>query len=138
MDKILFDTDIILDFFFDRQPFSQFAATALSWSEQHKVAGFITPVICSNLYYILRQHGTHEKVIGKLSQLLTIVDVTHMDRQVVEAALTSNFRDFEDALQNFSAVLKGDINVILTRNVKDYKQSSRAVMTPETYIATKL
>lgn len=137
MDKILIDTDVILDFFFDRQPFSEFAETILSWCEKKKIEGFITPVICSNLYYLLRQTAKHEKVVEKLTQLLTIVDVIPMDRQVVHYALTSDFNDFEDALQNFAAVQKGDIHVILTRNVKDYKKSNIGVMTPENYIMMK-
>ncbi|MFN8438113.1 MAG: PIN domain-containing protein [Cytophagales bacterium] len=138
MDKILIDTDVILDFFFDRQPFSEFATTIISWSEKKKIEGFITPVICSNVYYLLRQTAKHEKVIEKLNQLLTIVDVIQMDRQVIKSALTSGFNDFEDALQNFAAIQQGDINVILTRNIKDFKKSKIGVMTPENYINTKM
>ena len=41
--------------------------------------------------------------------------------------------DFEDALQYFSATEAG-VKIILTRNVKDYKYSELAVMTPEIYI----
>ena len=138
MDKILIDTDVILDFFFDRQPFSEFATTIISWSEKKKVEGFITPVICSNLYYLLRQTAKHEKVIEKLTQLLTIIDVIQMDRHVIKSALASDFNDFEDALQNFAATQQGDINVILTRNIKDFKKSKIGVMTPENYINTKM
>lgn len=138
MDKILIDTDVILDFFFDRQPFSEFATTIISWSEKKQIEGFITPVICSNVYYLLRQTAKHEKVIEKLTQLLTIVDVIQMDRQIIISALTSDFNDFEDALQNFAAIQQGDINVILTRNIKDYKKSKIGVMTPENYINTKM
>jgi predicted nucleic acid-binding protein len=137
MDKVLLDTDVVLDFFFDRQPFSEFAATIISWSETKKIEGFITPVICSNVYYLLRQTAKHEKVIEKLTQLLTIVDVLQMDRQVIKAALTSDFNDFEDALQHFAAIQHGDIHVILTRNIKDYKNSKIGVMTPEEYITIK-
>jgi predicted nucleic acid-binding protein len=97
MDKILIDTDVILDFFFDRQPFFEFATTIISWSEKKKIEGFITPVICSNVYYLLRQTAKHEKVIEKMTQLLMILDVIQMDRQVIKSALTSGFLDFEDA-----------------------------------------
>jgi predicted nucleic acid-binding protein len=138
MDKILIDTDVILDFFFDRKPFSEFAATIISWSETKTIEGFITPVICSNVYYLLRQTAKHEKVIEKLTQLLTIVDVIQMDKQVIKSALTSEFNDFEDALQNFAAIQKGDIKVILTRNIKDFKKSKISIMTPENYINTKI
>ena len=52
-------------------------------------------------------------------------------------ALNSDFKDFEDALQNYSAVENGTVKVILTRNVKDFKNSELAVLTPESYLKGK-
>jgi len=60
-----------------------------------------------------------------------------MDRDVVLDALNSEFKDFENALQNFSAVQIGKINIILTRNIKDFKKSDLAILTPETYLKGK-
>lgn len=134
MNNVLIDSDVILDFFFDRKPFSENATLILSLCESGKIRGFITPVICSNVYYLLRQTAKHEKVIEKLSQLMTIIDVLIMDREVVLQALNSNFKDFEDALQNFAAIKSGEIEAILTRNVKDYTLSEISVFTPESYL----
>ena len=119
MDKVLIDTDVILDFFFDRKPFSESATKIFSLCESSRLKGFTTPVIYSNVYYLLRQTARHEKVIDKLKQLLSITDVLLMDKEVVMNALISGFSDFEDAMQNFSAVKYGNIDVILTRNLKD-------------------
>lgn len=136
MNRVLIDTDVILDFFFDRQPFSEYATKIISLCESTKIKGFVTPAICSNAYYLLRQTAKHNKVIDKLKQLLMITDVLIMDKEVVMNALNSGFNDFEDALQNFSARKHGNIDVILTRNLKDYKKSELGVLTPETYIKT--
>jgi predicted nucleic acid-binding protein len=134
MDNIMIDTDVILDFFFDREPSSENAAKIFSLCESNKVKGFVTPVICSNTYYLLRQTARHEKVIEKLSQLMTFMDVLLMDRDIVIQALSSGFKDFEDALQNFAAIKSGQIDVIITRNVKDYIKSNIGVLTPESYL----
>ena len=75
MKRILIDTDVILDFFFDRQPFSEFAAKIFSLCESKQIQGFVTPVIYSNTYYLLRQTAKHDKVIEKLTPLLSIADV---------------------------------------------------------------
>jgi len=91
-------------------------------------------VIISNVYYLLRQTSTHEKVIEKLTQLVTITEVLSTDKDVILKALNSNFRDFEDALQNYSAELNGQIDLIITRNIKDFKNSSLGIMTPENYL----
>ncbi len=134
MDRVLIDSDVILDSFFDRKPFVEFSSTILSMCESGKVKGYLTPLIYSNIYYLLRQTAKHEKVIDKLRQLLKITDVLSMDRAVVEDALNSGFKDFEDSLQNFSAINSGSIDLILTRNLKDYKNSELGVFTPETYL----
>jgi len=134
MKRVLIDTDVILDFFFDRKPFSDNAAKVLSLCESREIKGFITSVIISNVYYLLRQTSTHEKVIEKLIQLVTITEVLTTDKDVIIKALNSNFKDFEDALQNYSAELNGQIDLIITRNIKDFKYSSLGVMTPENYI----
>lgn len=134
MDKVLIDTDVILDFFFDRQPFAEYSTQVLGLCEINKIKGYVTPVIYSNVYYLLRQTARHDKVIDKLKQLLMITDVLIMDKEVVSNALNSGFNDFEDSLQNFAAMKHGEINVILTRNVKDYSKSEMGVLTPESYI----
>lgn len=138
MDKVLIDTDVVLDFFFDRKPFSEHATKIFSLCELKSIQGFITPVIYSNVYYLLRQTAKHEKVIEKLNQLLSITDVLEMNKEVVRTALNSKFKDFEDALQNYAAVKSEIIDTILTRNIKDYKNSEIAVFTPEDYIKLKI
>jgi len=137
MDKVLIDTDVILDFFFDREPYSNHAAQIFSLCESEQIKGFITPVICCNVYYLLRQTAKHKKVIEKLNQLLTIMDVLQMDREVVIQALTSGFNDFEDALQNYAAAKSGVIEVILTRNIKDFSKSDVGVLSPESYLKSR-
>jgi len=134
MMKILIDTDVILDFFFDRKPFSENSSIILNMCERKHIQGFVTPVIISNSYYLLRRNAQHDKVIDKLKQLLSITDVLNMNKQIVVNALNSDFKDFEDALQNFAAVSNGDIDVIVTRNVKHFKKSEIAVLTPESFL----
>ena len=134
MKKVLLDTDVILDFFFDRKPFSDSAAIVLSLCESKEIKGYITSVIISNVYYLLRQTSTHEKVVEKLTQLITITEVLTTDKNAIIQALNSKFKDFEDALQNYSATLNGEVDLIITRNIKDFRNSELGIMTPDNYI----
>ncbi|MDR3217937.1 MAG: PIN domain-containing protein [Dysgonamonadaceae bacterium] len=136
MTTILIDTDVILDFFFDREPFSKNAAKILSLCESKEIKGYVTPVIISNVYYLLRKRAKHEKVINELRNLLSIIHVSVINKNIIFQALNSSFKDFEDALQNYSAESNPEIAVIITRNTKDYKYSSLSVLTPENYIKT--
>lgn len=136
MKNVLIDTDVILDFFFDREPFSENAAQVLSLCEKKIVIGYITPVILSNVYYLLSQKGKQEKVIEKLKALVSFLEILNIDKNAIITALNSDFKDFEDALQNFSAEQNGTINTIITRNTKDYKKSNLGVITPEDFLKT--
>jgi predicted nucleic acid-binding protein len=137
MDKVLIDTDVILDFFFDRKPFAKYATEILNLCEENKLCGYTTPLIISNVYYLLRKTAKHDIIVEKIKQLLSIIEIIKMDKIAVFKALNSEFKDFEDALQNFSAIENGEIKVILTRNIKDFKKSELAVLTPETYLKGK-
>lgn len=134
MNKILIDTDVILDFFFDRKPFSDDATKILMLCEKKVISGFVTPVIISNVYYLLRKTAKHEKVIENLKMLINMIDIATINKETILEALNSDFKDFEDAIQNFSAQYDKEIKVIVTRNIKDFKESSLSVMTPETYL----
>jgi predicted nucleic acid-binding protein len=133
MQKILIDTDILLDFYFDRQPFSHDTAEILLRCEEKLIEGYVTPVIISNLYYILRKTASHEKVLMQLSNLLEIINISQIPKEVILEAINSEFKDFEDALQNFSAENE-NINILVTRNIKDYKKSRLTIATPTIYL----
>lgn len=134
MDSVLIDSDVILDFYLDRKPFSENASEILHLCEIESIKGFVTPVMISNIYYLLKKTASHQKVIENLIKLMKFIDVVIIDKTEVLNALNSHFKDFEDALQSFSAEHQGDISVIITRNVKDYKTSNLAVMTPDEFL----
>lgn len=134
MIRILLDTDVILDFFLERKPFFQDSVRILSLAENKKIKVYVTSLSYSNCYYILKQIGSRETVIDNLRKLARITEIMSVNSKSVELALYSEFKDFEDALQYFSAYQKDKINVIITRNIKDYKKSELPVMTPENYL----
>jgi hypothetical protein len=101
----------------------------------NKISGWLTPVILSNIYYILRKSYSHNEVIVKLRELLNFLNVISMNKDTVLLALNSEFTDFEDALQNYAAEYNGEINSVVTRNIKDYKNSLLEVLTPSDFLS---
>lgn len=138
MHSVLIDTDVILDFLYDRKPFANFATEILNLCEEKKIHGYTTPVIICNVYYLLRKTSKHQLIVEKIKQLLSIIEIIQMNKEVVLDALNSEFKDFEDGLQNFSAVQNGTISIILTRNIKDFKKSDLSVLTPEMYLKSRV
>lgn len=134
MDHVLIDADVILDFFFDREPFAEYATQVFILCENQTIKGYTTPVIISNVYYLLNKIAKHDVIIDKLKQLLSILEIAPIDKNVIIEALNSKFKDFEDALENFAAENNEVIKIILTRNVRDYQHSKLAIFSPEMYL----
>ena len=131
--EVFVDTDVILDFLLDRKPFSDNASQLFSLSENAEVKLFTSPLIFSNCYYILRKLSNHQKVIQQLTLLNQIIEICDMGKATVIAALESDFKDFEDALQNFSAI-QSNIKIIVTRNHKDFTKSQASIMSPDALV----
>lgn len=113
MNRVLIDSDVALDFFFDRKPFSESAAEIFKRCETGEILGYFTPLAFSNMYYILRKTTGHQLVLEKIKLLLSITDVLQMNKSIVFQAANSEFKDFEDASQYFSAVHNGGVDIIL-------------------------
>lgn len=137
MNHVLLDSDVLLDGLLNRLPFVVHSKELISLCENGKLKGFCTPVMIANIYYLLRKTASHQKVAEKLIALTHIIPVVTIGANEVSDALHSGFKDFEDALQNFSAVHSESIDIIITRNIKDYKTSSLSICTPETYLKTR-
>ena len=133
MNKIFVDTDVILDLLGNRIPHFHFSAVLFTFAEMKKLELYTSPLILANTFYVLRkQLGNDEskKALRKLRILLHIIDSSE---SVVDKALNSDFSDFEDAIQYYTALEYG-ISVILTRNLRDYKNASVIIQTPEAFL----
>lgn len=136
MTDLFIDTDVIIDFLTDRKPHSREAAIIFTLIERKKLKGYVSSLTFSNLYYVLRKLESHNKVISKLESVADILNILKVEQQIIKRALASGFPDFEDSIQYFCALEHKKIDVIITRNTKDYKSSEIPVMTPGDYLKT--
>ncbi len=134
MTDIFIDTDVIIDFLIDREPHSREAAIIFTLIEKKKLKGFVSSLTFSNLYYILKKIESHNKVIAKLDSLSRLLTILKVDQQTIKYAIASGFTDFEDSIQYYCAHDFKRIDVIITRNIKDYKGSEIPVLTPAEYL----
>jgi predicted nucleic acid-binding protein len=136
MTDLFIDTDVIIDFLIDRKPHSREAAIIFTLIEQKKIKGYASSLTFSNLYYVLRKVESHNKVITKLDSISRLVTILKVDQQTIKDAIASGFQDFEDSIQYYCALDYKKIDVLITRNTKDYKNSEIPVMTPADYLKT--
>ena len=75
-----------------------------------------------------------EQVRLLLRNLRQLSLITEYDETVVDRSLSSNFKDFEDALQYYSALTK-NVDVIITRNLKDFVDVTCPVLSPDEFLS---
>ena len=135
MQKIFLDTNIIIDFLGEREVFYEPAAKIMTLADRKKIKIFTSPSSISNSYYLLSKYENTKTALEKIRKFKVLCSISMMDDEVVEKAINSDFKDFEDAMQYFSA-LASHCDLIVTRNEKDFKNAMIPVMNGESYLQT--
>ena len=132
--KLFLDSDVVIDFFTDREPHANPASELFELNEQGNVRLYLSAVSINNIYYIVRRFLGHKKSLEAIETLTEMTEIVGTTKKEIIQALKNNFTDYEDSVQYSSALTIKDLDVILTRNIKDYRNSSIAVMTPSNFL----
>ena len=133
MIRAFLDTNVVIDLLAKREPFYKEAVKIFTLAYNQKILLFISPLTYANAAYILRKNGA-EQVRLLLRNLRQLSLITEYDETVVDRSLSSNFKDFEDALQYYSALTK-NVDVIITRNLKDFVDVTCPVLSPDEFLS---
>ena len=133
MEKVFVDTDIILDLLSNRQPFYIHSANLFSAADKNEIKLYVSSLSFANLNYILSKQYSAGQARKKLLKFKTLVTILSVTDKVIELALSSEFKDFEDGIQYFTAI-ENNIKIVLTRNLKDYKSAQISVLTAEQFL----
>ena len=133
--KLFLDTNIMLDLLGERIPYYNSIARIASLADKGKVTIVVSALSYSTVSYFLTKFENSEISKEKLRKFKIISAICDLDESIIEKGLNSNFSDFEDSLQYFSA-LKSDCSILITRNGKDFKVSQIPVMTAEEYLVS--
>ena len=135
MRNLFIDTNVVIDFLANRKPFSTSALKLFGLSYNNKIKLYISAVSYNNIYYILKQSNSHKDAINLLNELMGMTEVLDFSKAVIENALKSDFKDFEDAIQYYCAKSLDKIDLIITRDTKDFKKSDLPVLTSDEVIS---
>jgi predicted nucleic acid-binding protein len=128
--KLLIDTNIILDFLLQREPFFQNADLLFQAIDSGQIVGYVTATTLTDIYYVARRHtGRIEQARQAILETLTAMAICPVDRAVLESAFASGLADFEDAVQIACAVTQ-QLDAITTRD-HNFSSSSISVLTVE-------
>ena len=131
--RIFIDTNVMLDFLGERNPFYESIAKIATLAEKKKLTIVVSPISFATVNYFLSKFENSTIAREKLRKFKIISEICSLGEQTIEKGLNSSFKDFEDALQYFSAT-ESECDIILTRNGKDFKKSLLPFMTPDEFI----
>lgn len=137
MKNIFLDTNIILDLIADRPPFSKYAIDLFSLAEDNKIKLFTSSHSLAATHYLLKKYIEEKELRVILHNLLEFITIIPVDLDVLRKSLHSNHKDFEDAVQIYCASTINGMEYIVTRNIKDFKNSEIPAFLPNEII-TKL
>lgn len=131
---VLIDTNIIVDFLTEREPFARDAVQVINLCYQKKVKGYLAAHTVSNLFYILRKDFSVPQRKEILSSLCRIFEISGIDKEKIITALSNNsFSDFEDCLQ-MECAAEVSADYIITRNISDFIHSTISVLEPKDFL----
>lgn len=128
--KILLDTNVLLDIFLERKPFYDSSIKVMALIERGKIEGWICGTTVTTIYYLIEKTLSREEADLHIKNLLKLFHVAPINHYVLQSAVDTKFRDFEDGVLHQSAVTAG-LDGIVTRNTKDFQHSQLPVYTPE-------
>ena len=133
--RVLLDTNVLIDYLINREQFGENASKIVTLCQQKKVLGAISAQSFADVFYILRKYYSNSERRQMLSDICKIFHVEGIDERKIKNALANfDFIDFEDCLQAECAVSFG-ADYIITRNIKDFSESSVPCLAPEQFLA---
>lgn len=134
MRKVLVDTNVVLDLLAKREPFYVQSLQIFSLADKNVVELVISTLSLVNAHYILNDAMKIKDPRSIVRKFKVLVTSFELNDKIVELALNdSNFKDFEDGIQYYTA-LESQCELIITRNLKDFRKSAIPVLSPKEYL----
>ncbi len=134
MKTVLCDINFILDIFLKREPFYFSAAKLFKRIEDKEVKGYLCALSFPTLFYLLSKALSKEKALKTLEKIRIVFSVAAVDQKIIDLSLTADFKDFEDAVQYYSAI-HAKADCVITRNKSDYSDKKIPALTPDEFLA---
>ncbi|MEM6396023.1 MAG: PIN domain-containing protein [Bacteroidota bacterium] len=133
MKRVFLDTNIVIDLLAKRDHYSS-AAAIFTLGDKGEIELYVSSLSFANTSYILRKSMGREKALEVLRDLDMLVDISPLTGKIIKLALNDDgFKDFEDGLQYYSALFV-EADVIITRNLVDFKQAKIPVLNGSQYL----
>ena len=135
--KIALDTNVVLDVLLARAEFVEAAQAVMYEIESGKSQGVICSTTLTTIHYLSAKVAGVRAAQRNVALLLRLFEIAPVNRNVLELAVTSKHRDFEDAVLAHSVSL-ASADVLITRNPKDFLTAPLRIATPVEWLGRAL
>lgn len=131
--RVFIDTNVLIDFMANRQPYYQAAAALFALAEMNELQLVYSSVTVANSFYILRKSYNSTQLAEAFENQQSVAEISGVSSSDIYSALSARWVDGEDCIQ-FQSALSAKCDYILTRNTQDFQLSTIPVMTPEDFL----
>lgn len=125
--KVLVDTNIILDFLLEREPFFTDADTLIQTIRADQIQGYLTATTLTDIFYIARKPKGVQIAKQYISDLLALMRICPVNRRILNVAISSNLPDFEDAVQ-LACAMALNLDAIVTRDTQGFAGATLPIL----------
>ena len=123
MKRVFVDANIVVDLLCQRYPWFPKVMRIFNMADLEQIELYCSSLSLATASYLMETRKmSSREIFDSIDLLCQMCTPTTVDYPVVRLSLDSNFTDFEDALQHFSAQTV-DADCIVTRNKKDFSSS---------------
>lgn len=135
MKKVFLDTNVLIDYLARRRQYFQPAAEIVQLGMEHKYELLVSALSFATASFIMEAHHklSNEIIVRKFAEFVKMCHVTPVDSIIIDKAIASQFSDFEDAMQYFSAI-REKADAIITRNSEDFVAAQIEVYEPQQFL----
>lgn len=131
--KVFLDTNVLLDYASQRQPFCQAANAIMHLCRGGHIQACASSLSFVTMAYVLRKQVGREDIYRCMRGITSLVNVTSTGNNEILKALIDEWRDFEDSVQ-FHSASSADVDIIITRNKSDFENKTIRLMSPEEFL----
>lgn len=125
--QVLVDTNIILDYLLEREPFVTDAEALFEVIQSQRIEGYVTATTLTDIFYIVRKERGIVIAKQAVSRILVVMKICTVDRSILETAISSNLPDFEDAVQ-LACAMALNLDVIVTRDTQGFAGATLPIL----------
>lgn len=131
--RVLLDTNVIIDFYEEREPFLKAAEQLLLLCAEEKCTGLVSASAMTDIYFLLSKSLGKDIALDCIKKLLAFLEVADVGGSDIAKAAGAQMPDFEDAVVSFCAK-RAKAEYIVTRNQPDFEGGPVPAISPTDFL----